>query len=305
MNINDISTVVRGTAWAWALLWLEGNKDWTPEDKSMCADEWNTVDGMDLNLYVDGGQLTVTAYMVIRDEDGNESTDTDNYVTLMTYPPKEITMKTDMTFNEWCEKFKPFKKYGVTDGGDIEFDTHGDDYAYVCAMDNHYVWTRVTGDDGMEYIVEGKHFINREVYYITSLPWTDGDSYEIPWRDADQLWCDGCGDPIEGEGVYPHTCLPCDVESACGGESAQLCATCNTKVQTFMDTRYRFSVQVLTGTVYEAFIWAKDEQEAVDIARREGHFLSPMWEECDVDRTVIVSDEHVYGFGVGHYRVAK
>jgi len=305
---NNITVNVRTFASDWADKWRKDNRDWTPWNKQFCEDEWEAHGGFDLNLYVDDGVLTVTAYNILTDNEGVQTTDYSNYVVVVKMDsttekePRVEDEYQELTFIQWVERFNPIRNPKEHEPDNIEFSISGDDEDFVDEHSNTFIWTRVMGDDGREYIVEGKHFVDREVYYVTNVEWNPNVEYQVSWRDEDSLWCDGCGDPIEGNGVFPWESVPADIESVCKGESAQLCVVCDSRLRSM---RRQFNVAVLTGTVYEATIFAATEEEALEIARSEGHFLSPMWEECDIDRTVIINDENTYGFGIGHYRVSK
>jgi hypothetical protein len=55
------------------------------------------------------------------------------------------------------------------------FETYGEELEHVRAQDPHVVWTLVE-EDGAELIVAGMRTVNRLMYLITEVPWTDGDT---------------------------------------------------------------------------------------------------------------------------------
>jgi hypothetical protein len=81
----------------------------------------------------------------------------------------------DMDYDQWYDTFRP----KVDDEGVvINYETYGDDWETVRNTDYHYVWTLVDGDEGT-WIVEGRAFVNRILYFITEEPWEDGETYNI------------------------------------------------------------------------------------------------------------------------------
>ena len=123
-----------------------------------------------------------------------------------------------MTEDEWFEKFQPMinpLEQAKNARNTVIFETFGDDAEYVFKIDPHYVWTDMDGDSG-SYIVEGRHYVNRNFYYVTRHPWKDGESYDIcTFSDADRDDCLECGrlfheDNLtnDGEGY----CMECHAE---------------------------------------------------------------------------------------------
>ena len=81
----------------------------------------------------------------------------------------------DMDYDQWYDTFRP----KVDDEGVvINYETYGDDWEIIRNTDYHYVWTLVDGDYGT-WIVEGRAFVNRILYFITEEPWKDGETYNI------------------------------------------------------------------------------------------------------------------------------
>ena len=113
---------------------------------------------------------------------------------------------TELTYQQWLDKYKPIKNHLVTDDT-TSFETYGDEVLFVCEQPNATVWTEMDGDDGV-YIVAGYHLANRISYYVNDIPWTD-DEYVTVCKfvvcscynedtDAGDPNCDLC----QGDGTY-------------------------------------------------------------------------------------------------------
>ena len=49
--------------------------------------------------------------------------------------------------------------------------------------------------------------------------------------EAEQTYCDSCGDPIECGNEFFYDEIPCDIASANKGESATLCRKCDERIE--------------------------------------------------------------------------
>ena len=117
----------------------------------------------------------------------------------------------EMTEDEWWTKFQPMKNHLPNPTNEYSFETYGEESAYVYSIDPHFVWTEMDGDDGGIYIVEGRHFVNRIVYYVCRTPWLDGESYEICVADP-TYECYECEEDLltqEGYDEYSGLCERC------------------------------------------------------------------------------------------------
>ena len=86
-----------------------------------------------------------------------------------------------LTDDEFEEQFKPvenldqgegtyqFDAYDSTDNGFLQF--------MAINYPNH-VWTRIDGEDGCIYNINGWHIVDRIDYVITEVPWLDNHDYE-------------------------------------------------------------------------------------------------------------------------------
>ena len=82
----------------------------------------------------------------------------------------------DMTYEEWEAKYKPISNH-IT-GECCSFETYGDELDFVMSQKPEHIWTEIDGDNGV-YIVDGYHYVNRIQYYITEIPWQDGEEHCI------------------------------------------------------------------------------------------------------------------------------
>ena len=94
--------------------------------------------------------------------------------------PKQITI------DDWEDAFKPeinhlndSATWAVNGENGIMFETYGAEHEYVCSKNlERKVWTWVDGDDG-SYIVNGFAFANRIGHFVCSVPYKDGEWYQI------------------------------------------------------------------------------------------------------------------------------
>ena len=90
------------------------------------------------------------------------------------------------TLDEWFEKYKPIVNETGDSGLFIDdkcylFETYGADVERVqkaCKEDPRTVWTLLDGDEGESVIGDGFHFVNRQGYFITEVPF-EGDYLNI------------------------------------------------------------------------------------------------------------------------------
>ena len=80
-----------------------------------------------------------------------------------------------MTYREWEDKYIPVEnEYGEP----RVFDTH-DDWDYISSISPLNVWTTVEGDSGERVITNGVSMVTRVEYYVTKVPWEEGEYIEI------------------------------------------------------------------------------------------------------------------------------
>lgn len=78
----------------------------------------------------------------------------------------------EITYDFWRAKYKPIKNKFSNDPDEIQFETYGEEWEFVKEQDPRYVWTWIDGDF-TSLIVAGVGFVNRLVYYVCEVPWTD------------------------------------------------------------------------------------------------------------------------------------
>ncbi len=86
-----------------------------------------------------------------------------------------------ITIDKWQDTYKLLPNllddnasWQDENGVGVMYETYGEEEAFVNAIDSHYVWTY----DG-DYVMNGRHFINRIGYFISSIPWKDEDNWCI------------------------------------------------------------------------------------------------------------------------------
>lgn len=110
---------------------------------------------------------------------------------------------------EWEAKYKPIKNPNNEWGGDYSaFETFSPEVDFVWSKPDNLVWTEIDGDEG-NYIIAGKHYVNRLQYYVCDVPWTDENetvviSLEIPCPD-----CGGTGEEPEEDELGNNDCWNC------------------------------------------------------------------------------------------------
>lgn len=87
-----------------------------------------------------------------------------------------------LTEDEFEAQFKPIEN--LEQGQDIyQFDAYSSkDSGFLQFMAvNHpnHIWTRIDGEDGCIYNINGWHIVNRIDYVITKVPWLDNHEYEV------------------------------------------------------------------------------------------------------------------------------
>lgn len=116
-------------------------------------------------------------------------------------------MITELTYEEWVDKYKPIKNHLVNDDT-TSFETYGDEVLFVCEQPNSTVWTELDGDNGV-YLVSGYHLANRISYYVTEVPWDDSD--DVCVTICTFVVCD-CYNPDDEETEPDQDC------DLCGGD---------------------------------------------------------------------------------------
>jgi hypothetical protein len=113
-------------------------------------------------------------------------------------------MMSEMTYEQWVEKYKPIKNHLVTDDT-TSFETYGEELQFVILSDDYKVWTELDGDNGV-YLVSGYHIVNRISYYVTEIPWQEDE--DICITVCEFVVCD-CFDPDDEETEPDQDCDQC------------------------------------------------------------------------------------------------
>jgi hypothetical protein len=91
---------------------------------------------------------------------------------------------TKLTYYEWEEKYKPISNPDSFEG-DIIFEVElGKGDEFVKEYGGLHIWTDVDGDEA-NVILNGWHFVNRICYYVTEVPFEEGEVIEVLIRYYD------------------------------------------------------------------------------------------------------------------------
>jgi hypothetical protein len=93
-------------------------------------------------------------------------------------------MTTKLTYDEWFDKYKPIANPDSPVEGDIIFETYGEDLEFLKKQNPLCIWTDLDGDEA-NFIGNGGHFVNRICYYVTEVPFEEGEVIEVLIRYYD------------------------------------------------------------------------------------------------------------------------
>ena len=82
----------------------------------------------------------------------------------------------EIDYEEWLDKYRPIKN--TFGDAPQDFETFGEDWETIKNTDPRYIWTWIDGGD-YSLIVNGVGWVNRLVYYITEVPWEEGQEIQI------------------------------------------------------------------------------------------------------------------------------
>lgn len=80
----------------------------------------------------------------------------------------------EIDYNTWFDKYQPYCENDQV----RYYETYGEDLDLIKITNPLNVWTMLDN----KYIVNGKYFINRLVYIITTIPWEQGEEIEVEYE---------------------------------------------------------------------------------------------------------------------------
>ena len=89
----------------------------------------------------------------------------------------------------WMRRYKPL-------GGGFVFGNFDKDTEYLRKTDKHYIWTDLDAGEG-SIIVNGSYGVNSMGWYITEVPWNDGEEIRVQVPPGIPI------DPRTGEEIKP------------------------------------------------------------------------------------------------------
>lgn len=87
-----------------------------------------------------------------------------------------------MEFDDWFEKFRPIENPQTKDEGNeyLFEDCYEEDKEFIHdRIGSKTIWTRIFGENASVFLIEGRHLVNRDGYYVTEVPYEDGEQYNI------------------------------------------------------------------------------------------------------------------------------
>jgi hypothetical protein len=94
----------------------------------------------------------------------------------------------EITEEDWVMDYQPIENH-IEPEGSFEghmFETYGEELDFVLSHDTHNIWTYIDGDSGNPVIVNGYSLVNRIGYFITDVPWSEGDTINVSLVDYDE-----------------------------------------------------------------------------------------------------------------------
>ena len=85
-----------------------------------------------------------------------------------------MTEVIEMDYETWFDKYQPY-----CENDQIRYyETYGEDLNLVKTINPLNVWTMLDN----KYIVNGRYFVNRLVYIVTTFPWEQGQEIEVVYE---------------------------------------------------------------------------------------------------------------------------
>lgn len=82
----------------------------------------------------------------------------------------------DISWDEWKAKYRPLLD---EDNSVRNFEWYGEDLEVLQSVTAHHVWTWRSGDG--DCVTNGIGSVNRFAYFITEVPWKDGEDIYVTW----------------------------------------------------------------------------------------------------------------------------
>jgi len=104
----------------------------------------------------------------------------------------------EMDYDTWIETYRPILNHIDTNASfdGMMFETYGDEVDFVKEQDVHHIWMYGDGDDGGSYVWSGWGFVNRIGYFITEVPWIEGETTQIR-VSFNWFYCENCSAELE------------------------------------------------------------------------------------------------------------
>lgn len=85
----------------------------------------------------------------------------------------------------WFDAYKPIENRGTgtyyaIDGVNYTWETYSPEVDIVSRIDDKYIWTLIETDYG-EFIIAGRHHVNRLAYFICEIAWDQYEEYTTFW----------------------------------------------------------------------------------------------------------------------------
>ena len=111
----------------------------------------------------------------------------------------------------WFDAYKPIENRGTgtyyaIDGVNYTWETYSPEVDVVSRIDEKYIWTLIETDDG-EFIIAGRHHVNRLAYFICEVAWDQYEEYTTFW------YADHIGECVR-QGDFDHYNLFCEDDVA-------------------------------------------------------------------------------------------
>lgn len=85
-----------------------------------------------------------------------------------------MTEVIEMDYETWFDKYQPYCENDQV----RYYETYGEDYDLIKITNLLNVWTMLDN----KYIVNGRYFVNRLVYIVTTFPWEQGQEIEVVYE---------------------------------------------------------------------------------------------------------------------------